>query len=148
MWEQQEEAPGQTLEQMWFAGVHSDVGGGYAEPDLAEIPLLWMAERARDTGLAFDPEHLQPSTPPVDPERRALGAQIAPDPLGPIHESRKGFYLLLPRHRRPLAADGGAVAPSAVVRRRERDDYSPANLDEYLASVKSVPEGPPAPRRA
>nr|MBA2793298.1 DUF2235 domain-containing protein [Thermoleophilaceae bacterium] len=44
LWEQQQDATGQTLEQVWFAGVHSDVGGGYSEPDLAEIPLLWMVE--------------------------------------------------------------------------------------------------------
>ena len=44
----------QQVEQIWFAGVHSDVGGGYQdEPRLADIPLLWMAEKAQATGLRF-----------------------------------------------------------------------------------------------
>ena len=47
LWQQQEHAQGQTLEQVWFAGVHSDVGGGYPDCGLAEIPLLWMAQRAQ-----------------------------------------------------------------------------------------------------
>lgn len=44
----------QHVEQVWFAGVHSDVGGGYPDrPRLADIPLLWMAEKAAATGLRF-----------------------------------------------------------------------------------------------
>lgn len=143
LWERKEEATDQTLEQVWFAGVHSDVGGGYAEPELAEIPLLWMAERARDTGLALDPGHFEERSPPIDPELRVIGAETAPDPLGEIHESRKGFYLLLRRCRRALAADGGAVASSAVVRRRELSDYDPPNLDEYLDAEGPVTSVPP-----
>jgi uncharacterized protein (DUF2235 family) len=147
LWKQQDSASGQTLEQVWFAGVHSDVGGGYAEPALAEIPLLWMVQRARDTGLAFDPDHFEPAGPPLDIEQRALGAQVAPDALGPIHSSRKGFYLLLARYSRPLSADRGAVASSAVRRRHEKPDYAPPNLDDYLATegpLASVPDGAPA----
>jgi hypothetical protein len=44
----------QKVEQVWFAGVHSDVGGGYDDPEwLANIPLLWMAEKAAAAGLIF-----------------------------------------------------------------------------------------------
>lgn len=43
------------MEQVWFAGVHSDVGGGYAERGLTDIALGWMPERARAAGLALDP---------------------------------------------------------------------------------------------
>ncbi|KAJ1303008.1 hypothetical protein OPQ81_011209 [Rhizoctonia solani] len=35
-------APGQTLKQVWFSGAHSDVGGGYAEMELADITLAWV----------------------------------------------------------------------------------------------------------
>ncbi|MEA2156849.1 MAG: hypothetical protein QOE11_2989, partial [Solirubrobacteraceae bacterium] len=38
-WTRQPESGDQILEQVWFAGVHSDVGGGYQDPALAEIPL-------------------------------------------------------------------------------------------------------------
>lgn len=36
----------QTLEQVWFAGVHSNVGGGYDDHGLADIALLWMIDKA------------------------------------------------------------------------------------------------------
>lgn len=49
---------GTDLAQVWFAGVHSDVGGGY-EPDkqgrtLADIPLLWLKEEAQKHALVFN----------------------------------------------------------------------------------------------
>ena len=43
--------PGQTVEQVWFAGVHSDVGGGYPDTGLADITLEWMIDRAQGAGL-------------------------------------------------------------------------------------------------
>lgn len=43
----------QVIQQVWFCGVHSDVGGGYGQPGLADIPLHWMMEQARARGLIF-----------------------------------------------------------------------------------------------
>lgn len=45
------------VRQVWFAGVHSDVGGGYpeAEAGLARIPFAWMAREAQLAGLEFRP---------------------------------------------------------------------------------------------
>jgi uncharacterized protein (DUF2235 family) len=130
LWEQHPDASGQTLEQVWFSGVHSDVGGGYAEPALAEVPLLWMVERARTCGLEFKPDHFVTGDPPND-ERRHRGEEIAPDALGKIHESLKGFYLLLPRCVRKLRTNGATVAPSAMRRWDEMPGYRPKNLEEY-----------------
>ena len=47
-------SPDQTLEQIWFAGVHSDVGGGYAQSGLSDITLAWMMLKAKENGLQFD----------------------------------------------------------------------------------------------
>ena len=60
LWIKQDDAAEQTLQQVWFAGVHCDIGGGYRDPELSEIPLLWMADKARACGLAFAPDHLRP----------------------------------------------------------------------------------------
>jgi uncharacterized protein (DUF2235 family) len=120
LWKQQEHAVDQTLEQRWFAGVHCDVGGGYADPALGELALLWMVERARDCGLAFDAEQLAQVT----------GA----DPLGEIHDSYKSFYTLLGPYQRPLEADGGAVSDGALTRRDAGIGYDPPALAEYLAA--------------
>ncbi|HEY7776604.1 MAG TPA: DUF2235 domain-containing protein [Kineobactrum sp.] len=54
------------LQQVWFAGVHADVGGGYA-PDntgalLSDIPLAWMAREAELVGLTFEPHLVDVST--------------------------------------------------------------------------------------
>lgn len=54
LWESRENWPGK-LEQVWFKGSHSDVGGhldGHEETrPLSNIPLVWMMERAEACGL-------------------------------------------------------------------------------------------------
>ena len=71
------------LKQVWFPGVHCDVGGGYpeAESGLAKIPLEWMLDEARNAGLITDParENLVLG--------RAGGGYVAPDPNAAMHES-------------------------------------------------------------
>ena len=42
------------LEQRWFAGVHSNVGGGYPDEGLADLALKWIIEKARAAGLAVE----------------------------------------------------------------------------------------------
>jgi uncharacterized protein (DUF2235 family) len=137
LWEQQPDATGQTLQQVWFAGVHSDVGGGYPDASLAEVPLMWMTERAGECGLEFEPTLLQKGARAAGSELGGPAGALAPDPLGPLHDSRTGFYRLLPRRRRPLVDPQGsaaaAAASSAVERRDKKPDYAPSNLEEYLA---------------
>jgi len=48
----------QTVEQTWFAGVHSDVGGGYEQATLSNVSLSWMVGKSRDLGLDFSNEYL------------------------------------------------------------------------------------------
>lgn len=50
----------QTLEQRWFPGVHSNIGGGYAKDGLANCALHWMADEASRAGLDLDREFLKP----------------------------------------------------------------------------------------
>ena len=47
------------VEQVWFPGVHSDVGGGYAKCGLSDTALLWMVGEAREKGLVFDERLLE-----------------------------------------------------------------------------------------
>jgi Uncharacterized alpha/beta hydrolase domain (DUF2235) len=54
--------PGQTVEQAWFAGTHSDVGGGNADRGLSDIALLWMICQAEKLHLAFDRTYLANAT--------------------------------------------------------------------------------------
>lgn len=45
---------GQRVEQRWFPGVHSNVGGGYPDRVLSNLALCWIADRARAAGLDVD----------------------------------------------------------------------------------------------
>jgi uncharacterized protein (DUF2235 family) len=47
--------PNQTLEQIYFTGVHCDVGGGYPEHGLSDITFAWMLAKAIALGLQVDP---------------------------------------------------------------------------------------------
>lgn len=53
-----EPAPGQILKQVWFIGIHSNVGGGYADSGLSDNALLWMVEQAKQHGLTFCDNYL------------------------------------------------------------------------------------------
>lgn len=131
----------QTLQQAWFCGVHSDVGGGIrAKPGddgdaagLSQVAFAWMLREAESAGLAVDwtlcPRggDAPPAPLPLwlvararerglggaDPESAVRGLIRPPDPLGPCHESRRGIYALLRAHPRdiPYLLTGDDGAP-------------------------------------
>ncbi|WP_326954153.1 DUF2235 domain-containing protein [Amycolatopsis sp. NBC_01286] len=138
LWTRHDDAGDQVVEQVWFSGVHSDVGGGYPDSSLADVALRWLAGRAAEHGLglrngAFTTE-------------AGWGVENLPavhaNPLGEIHESRTGIYRL----QRPLArlhldlreAVAMSVASSAARRRHDAGAaYCPPGFDEL---AKAVPE--------
>jgi uncharacterized protein (DUF2235 family) len=64
--------PGRDMREVWFAGVHSDVGGTFEpEHDLADITLGWIGSEAAAAGLDIDPGALAPYT--TLPADHALG---------------------------------------------------------------------------
>lgn len=70
LWQMSKEAiaaNNQTLEQRWFPGVHSNVGGGYPDHGLSDIALKWLMEKAQATGLQFDPGSLDSLDPKLNP---------------------------------------------------------------------------------
>ena len=94
--------PGQSIKQVWFAGVHSDVGGSYpeAESGLAKIALEWMLCEAISLGLLVDPARadyilgrkaatssaLTVPAPPA-PTLPTPPAPAPPDPRAMVHNS-------------------------------------------------------------
>jgi uncharacterized protein (DUF2235 family) len=147
LWQQQADAGGQRLEQAWFAGVHSDVGGGYPEGGLADVALMWMVSRAVSVGLAFRPDAF-PSVAP--PEARDDVILVQQDPRGMLHESRTGLYRVTPPLHRPIGEKDPAheqVAAAALERRDADPAYRPPGLEAYLtAHPQDAPL--PAPRPA
>jgi uncharacterized protein (DUF2235 family) len=65
------------LTQVWFPGMHADVGGGYPDDGLSFVPLCWMIDEAAEKGLKF--EELIVET------YRSLAS-----PTGRIYDSRGG----------------------------------------------------------
>jgi uncharacterized protein (DUF2235 family) len=119
-----------VIEQTWFAGSHSDVGGGYRDRQLATISLLWMIDKARKHGLAFDTAYL---------------AKLKQSPsAGAIHDSRSSFYrrVYLPRHRWVGRQYPASEKIHASVRQRiaasehSKSPYAPSSLvDGYAAAL-------------
>jgi uncharacterized protein (DUF2235 family) len=125
VWRKHPLADGQQVEQMWFSGVHSDVGGGYPDRQLADIAMGWMVERARSCGLALDTE------------------ATAPDPFGTLHNSMSLLYRLLgPYSRRLDHTDPLQCLASTAYKRHEQlpMEYSPKNLVSYLRANGTVRE--------
>ena len=131
IWEQQADAGkvNQKLEQVWFAGVHTNVGGGYEDAGLSDIALLWMIQNAEACGLAFDQDY--------------ISRNIKPNTLGVLRNSKTDLYRLMPDFIRPIGRGTNShesVADSAVKRQKQAKDpaYDPGNLRQYLAAGGKV----------
>lgn len=114
----------QRVEQTWFAGVHSNVGGGYQDHDLADLAFLWMVERAEECGLVFSEDLLAPVRLGREEKHR-----------GVLRDSMKLVYRLSGEYPRPIGVvpEGNeTVDDSARLRHRDDPDYRPANLVDWL----------------
>jgi hypothetical protein len=96
-------SPHPDARQVWFPGVHSDVGGGYRETGLSDGALQWMLNEAERCGLAFS---------------EAMRRQIKPDYLDVLHDSCCGVFSVLATQPRsvPSLNDEALLHPSAVKR--------------------------------
>jgi uncharacterized protein (DUF2235 family) len=84
----------QDLQEVWFVGDHSDVGGGYSDEQsgLAKICLEWMLHEARRHDLRIDPGK----------EKEFMEApKSCPDVLGPQHESLQKLWWVIEYVRLP-----------------------------------------------
>lgn len=144
----------QDQKQVWFAGVHADIGGGYPEREsaLSKYLLLWMVAEAQAAGLRFSRTMLR---------HLALGARaaharetyVAPSATGMIHRSLAGawrVFEILPRRskwlrwpgRRSLLGlylplgeprvvpEGARLHASVIERMAKVSSYRPINLPE------------------
>ncbi len=107
-------SPGQTIEQVWFAGVHGDVGGGYPETGLWEIALSWIMNKAKALDLAFD-----------DAAWARYGTVDRKHALDTIHES---WNVLWAFPKRRCVAEHSLLADSVMIRCTHDPNYRPTNL--------------------
>jgi hypothetical protein len=118
LWDESDEPQNMTrvdderISQVWFAGMHSNVGGGYPDDALSYLSLRWITTEATKCDLKFVPHLLQHHT-------------AMADPFGRIYDSRgglKAYYRYNPRRIEWLtngqiheAAFGGWPKPSPMV---------------------------------
>lgn len=149
-------APAQDRREVWFAGYHSDIGGGHAEAEsaIAKYPLGWMISEAAASGLRFDAPEVLHLVGGEDIPGRPVNPYVPPDPNGPIHNSMNflwGILEWLPKRLRwrdwpgrrgllgwylprsePRRIAGGALIHSSAARRRDGPlGYSPPNWPEW-----------------
>ena len=115
---------GVDLKQVWFCGVHADVGGSYP-PDrktgikASDTPLLWMLDEAKREGLKIESH---------------IGDSLTEGNKGKLHKSRNHVYRFkFPLHR-PLIVDDKPtkIHPSVKARYLADRKYRPPQLKELV----------------
>ena len=126
LWEDGHRQEGQRVEQVWFRGAHGDIGGqlgGFeAARPLANIPLVWMLERAETCGLVLPPGWR--ARFPRNPDAPSVGTWMG-----------WGKSFLFRRRRRVGADPSEMIHPTAVA------------SHPWLARVEKAPDPPPSEAR-
>jgi uncharacterized protein (DUF2235 family) len=136
-----EDVRGQDLLELWFPGVHSDVGGGYPEKDggLWREPFTWMLDEAKKAGLLTDPEREQrvltrvppPEKPWAEPQHESLTWAWWPAEFFPKLRYSKRIGRRLPSlglGRRRRIEPGATLHRSVLQRMESVATYAPPNL--------------------
>ena len=119
----------QTIEQVWFSGAHTDVGGGFKEPGLSDIALEWMVQKAVSHGARLYFRNIE-----------YWNFCIAPDSTDKVHPPRipmLGMQLKYPTKQRywPKEAENEFGQPtihqSVIDRKNNSKDYDPWILKEH-----------------
>jgi len=114
VWKKQPTSPdSQVLEQVWFPGVHSNIGGGYPNSGLSDSALVWMVDRAEKAGLCLS---FTPSP--------------SPNPNDKMNDSMTLFYKMLGNGVRTPGRNLPTSSESLHVSVSNRHNYNPSNLGE------------------
>ena len=107
----------QILEQRWFPGVHSNIGGGYPDEGLSDISLDWMINNARGAGLSFEEQY--------------LADNVKPTVTGELYNSFNFPFSLVGKFQRQIMTDIDShenIHQSVYERMEKIKDYVPANI--------------------
>ncbi len=124
IWNRIENDKKEKMKQVWFSGVHTDVGGGYQEEDLSNITLKWMIREATEKNLLIYEK---------SPAYKKLQA-AKPDINGMMHNEQKHFPgNLMQRQKRSWdkSTQGEPCIHESVFKRTKNSDntdspkYSP-----------------------
>ena len=129
-----EPSPGR-ISQLWFAGVHANVGGGYPKNQLSRVSLEWMIGEIRATDASTK---ILPKQMLLLHDTEIANIAREKDPHGRLYDSRAGLasaFRLRPRNidtiRRSYSPGMAGIHHSVLDRIRHNiDGYSPDNLPE------------------
>ncbi len=150
------------MQQIWFTGMHADVGGGYPDESLSYVSLLWMLEEAEKAGLRTLTvmtdrfRALASSSGPIHDSRAGLGSYYRYQPRRlagliepPIAECRINWDPALstePGKRRGLLKSVAIHESVAARIASGTDRYAPITLPPHFAIVPPQREGENAPQ--
>lgn len=146
----------QDFKEVWFAGVHSDIGGGYPldRSALSNIALEWMIKEAMSRGILFsDLDKARAivtsiSEPHLKDQNKSLTAAWYPGEIFPKivrkKKERKGKepkwvsrpYVNLGRNR--FVWKNIVLHESVIKRIKDREDYRPKNLPGIENGLEGV----------
>jgi uncharacterized protein (DUF2235 family) len=123
--------PLDQVEQRWFVGAHADVGGGYDNELLAQIPLKWLMQKAALHGLNFKVN----VTIDGDESRAVVHDSFAEMAGGAYRALKLGRPYYRAIGARPVVVNGTTMSTinetldeSVFDRWRQDEHYRPANL--------------------
>ena len=87
----------QDIKQVWFSGVHSDIGGGYKEQEsgAAKIPLKWMVTESENYGVLFDKEKVRRLVDGDNNDSKSTRTYVQPDSTAELHDSMNFGWVIL-----------------------------------------------------
>ncbi|GAC70256.1 DUF2235 domain-containing protein [Gordonia soli] len=101
-----------AIQEAWFAGVHSDVGGGFTRDALGDISLLWILRGAHAAGIDLR----------AKAELRELPTRTQSTwAIAPVHRNSRVWVLATYRRR---SARQACIHPSVAVRREHHPGYA------------------------
>ncbi|PYE90441.1 DUF2235 domain-containing protein [Phyllobacterium leguminum] len=138
----------QDVREVWFRGVHDDIGGGLPEDKsaLAKVSLQWMMEETMPMGLIYRTQSVNEILYGKKPARH----HVAPDPLAPIHNSMNWAWAILEflPSRRPQGSRRPALfgwtLPLFERRVIPDDAFIHASVLERAEVTGALPENMPA----
>lgn len=153
----QGEPEDQDAKEVWFAGVHGDVGGGNKRADsgLSQFPLIWMMDETKGSGLKISGRMADYVTGKKPWSKNTHYLYPKPDVTATLHKSLKGLWWLLefipkskkrrewPKRKSLLGfyipwseprfiKENAEVHESARARMEQVEGYRPVNLEERM----------------
>jgi len=160
-----EPCAGEDIRQVWFSGVHSDVGGSYPEEEsgLSKIALEWMFIQAETAGLRLKHDKVDKVMGlPGAIDIKGLPHYVRPNNNGCLHKSLQGTWWILeffphqnphkgagwyiPMGRRRTIPAGSWIHESVLTSRWKPAHLPPHRVEPWPGKANQAVESAPPPQ--